>query len=96
MGKGGQKTAAAPAEASAPITKVNVGPMKLDHLHTEELKKWAKAYGVNAEAERDQLLSALVNSGNLRKRTPCEPVSQVLASPILFLCNTTFFFTAII
>ena len=68
MGKGGQKTASAPAEGSAPVAKINVGPMKLDHLHTEELKKWAKAYGVDAEAERDQLLSSLVRKDRKRER----------------------------
>ena len=66
MGKGGQKVVVAPADAVSSQEKkvlpekVSLGPMKLAHLHTEELKKWAKAYGINAEAERDDLLSALV------------------------------------
>ena len=68
MGKGGEKTASAPAPsegtASAPVKTINVSAaptkMKLEHLHTEELKKWAKAYGIDAEADRDQLLSSLV------------------------------------
>lgn len=62
MGKGGQKIAATPVEGTATQEKVKLGPMKLDHLHTEELKKWAKAYGVNAEAERDVLLTSLVKT----------------------------------
>ena len=62
MGKGGQKVTVVPADASASQEKVALGPMKLDHLHTEELKKWAKAYGVNAEVERDSLLVALVSN----------------------------------
>ena len=62
MGKGGQKVTVVPADASASQEKVALGPMKLDHLHTEELKKWAKAYGVNAEVGRDSLLVALVSN----------------------------------
>jgi len=46
MGKGGEKTQ-------------NVGPMKLDHMPTEELRKWAKQYGENSEADRDVLLKSL-------------------------------------
>ena len=34
-------------------------PMKLDHMPTEELRKWAKAYNENSEAERDILLNKL-------------------------------------
>jgi hypothetical protein len=60
MGKGGQKVAAVAVESSATEQKVVVVPMKLDHLETEELKKWAKAYGVDTEAERDVLLASLV------------------------------------
>lgn len=69
MGKGGQKVTEAPVEAATAATKatpvavkVALGPMKLDHMHTEELKKWAKAYGVNSEADRDTLLSSLVSA----------------------------------
>jgi hypothetical protein len=62
MGKGGQKIVAVAAESSATEQKVVVVPMKLDHLETEELKKWAKAYGVDAEAERDVLLVSLVRT----------------------------------
>jgi hypothetical protein len=57
MGKGGQKVSSVAAQL--PTEKVSVAPMKLAHLHTEELKKWAKAYGVNPEFERDVLLSTL-------------------------------------
>ena len=68
MGKGGQKVAVAPVDATSSIEKtasqekIYSKPMKLAHLHTEELKKWAKAYGVNAEVERDDLLTALVRN----------------------------------
>ena len=34
--------------------------MKLDKMPTEELKKWALAYGMSGEAERDELLEQLV------------------------------------
>lgn len=60
MGKGGQKVADVVVDAAS-TKKAFLGPMKLAHLHTEELKKWAKAYGVDAETERDVLLSALVS-----------------------------------
>lgn len=60
MGKGGQKVAAVAVESTATEQKVVVVPMKLDHLETAELKKWAKAYGVDAEVERDALLVSLV------------------------------------
>ena len=68
MGKGGQKITVAPADAASstqktvPQEKTCSKPMKLAHLHTEELKKWAKAYGVNAEVEREDLLTALVRN----------------------------------
>ena len=76
MGKGGQKVVDAPVEATTtavkdtPVAvKVALGPMKLDHMHTEELKKWAKAYGVNPEADRDTLLSSLVKCMTLLHRS---------------------------
>lgn len=63
MGKGGQKVADVIIKES-PIQKeiVKAYPMKLNHLNTDELKKWAKAYGVNSDSERDVLLAALVNN----------------------------------
>lgn len=60
MGKGGQKVSDVAVQASSTQEKISIGPMKLDHMHTEELKKWAKAYGVPAEVERDVLLTSLV------------------------------------
>lgn len=33
--------------------------LKLEHMATEELRKWAKAYGENAESSRDELLKKL-------------------------------------
>ena len=68
MGKGGQKVTVAPVDAASstektvPQEKICSKPMKLAHLHTEELKKWAKAYGVNAEVKREDLLTALVRN----------------------------------
>jgi hypothetical protein len=61
MGKGGQKVADVVIKES-PIQKevVKVYPMKLNHLNTEDLKKWAKAYGQDSEADRDALLASLV------------------------------------
>jgi hypothetical protein len=53
MGKGGEKS-----------TKAAVaGTYKLEKMETEELRKWAKAYGVNAkEDDRETLLKELVSS----------------------------------
>lgn len=61
MGKGGQNVADVVIKES-PIQKdlVKVYPMKLNHLNTEDLKKWAKAYGQDSEADRDVLLASLV------------------------------------
>jgi len=50
MGKGGQKLSKIP----------NVErKLKLEHMPTEELRKWAKAYGVDSEKERIALLKEL-------------------------------------
>ena len=55
MGKGGEAATTANA-----VKK----PYLLEKLSTEELRKWAVAYGVNAksEADRDFLLRELVSS----------------------------------
>lgn len=34
---------------------------KLGHLSTEELRKWSRAYALNEELERDELLQQLVS-----------------------------------
>jgi len=49
--------------------------LKLDSMPTEELRKWAKAYGVDAEKERKALLEELnaFADGILDKRRPCNP-----------------------
>lgn len=53
MGKGGQKLSKIP----------NVErKLKLEHMPTEELRKWAKAYGVDSEKERIALLKELVRN----------------------------------
>lgn len=68
MGKGGQKNTSSAAidakSAKAPTAKVveNGGPQKpfkLEHMPTEELRKWAKQYGLDDESEREQLLKEL-------------------------------------
>lgn len=49
------------AKSSSSASKGN-RKMKLEKMPTEELKKWAIAYGFNAESERDVLLAELVNN----------------------------------
>lgn len=53
MGKGGQRN-----------TEVAVSSggkkLKLDHMETEVLRKWAKAYGVKDDLDREKLLIELV------------------------------------
>ena len=56
MGIGGQSNVTASKKAGRKF--------KLDNMPTEELRKWAKAYGLkNPEADRDVLLSDLVRIG---------------------------------
>ncbi len=59
MGRGGEKVV--DKSAKAPASKSSK-KMKLEHMPTEELKKWALAYGVDAEKDRDALLAELVRS----------------------------------
>jgi len=56
MGKGGEQS----SKASNPARK-----FKLAHMADEELRKWAKAYGVNADLEREKLLAELVSSSSI-------------------------------
>ena len=51
MGKGGEQVVGAGKKSQQ---------LKLDSMPTEELRKWAKAYGVDAEKERKALLEELV------------------------------------
>lgn len=53
MGKGGE---------SAALKKVSTGQWQLEKLSTEELRKWAVAYGVKVEDNREALLKALVRA----------------------------------
>ena len=54
MGKGGQ--------SEVKISKkVVVRKTKLDKMPTEELRKWAKAYGRNSEVDREKLIEDLVS-----------------------------------
>eukprot|EP01031_Cornospumella_fuschlensis_P048943 gene48943-59923_t len=46
MGKGGQRNVDAAVSSGGK-------KLKLDHMETEELRKWAKAYGVNDDLERE-------------------------------------------
>lgn len=52
MGKGGQQLLKQEKKSS-------VESSRLSHLHTEELKKWAKQYGENSDASRETLLALL-------------------------------------
>jgi hypothetical protein len=53
MGKGGQSNVTASKKAGRKF--------KLDNMPTEELRKWAKAYGLkNPEGDREALLADLV------------------------------------
>lgn len=67
MGKGGEKSAAKAAVSSdnlaaakQPTTEKIVKNYKLSKMPNEELKKWARAYGYDAELDREVLLAALV------------------------------------
>ena len=51
MGKGGE---------SAALKQASTRQWQLEKLSTEELRKWAAAYGVKAEDKREALLQALV------------------------------------
>jgi hypothetical protein len=48
MGKGGENTVS------------QQQPFKLNSYSTEELRKWAKAYGIDDDKERESLLKELV------------------------------------
>lgn len=50
MGKGGEQS----------VSTGNKKPLKLDHLETEVLRKWAKAYGLKEDKDRKVLLEELV------------------------------------
>ena len=52
MGKGGEQSVSA--------SNKNKKPLKLDHLETEVLRKWAKAYGLKDDKDRKVLLEELV------------------------------------
>jgi hypothetical protein len=49
MGKGGENTVSQQRQ-----------PFKLNSYSTEELRKWAKAYGIDGDKERESLLKELV------------------------------------
>jgi hypothetical protein len=53
MGKGGEQSV-------GKSSGVQGKPLKLDSMPTEELRKWAKAYGINSEKDREWLLKELV------------------------------------
>lgn len=54
MGKGGEQNLTAKMAATSSTKK-----FALDHMPTEELRKWAKAYGVKEDLEREVLLAEL-------------------------------------
>ena len=55
MGKGGEKST---KTDSVPASSKK---LKLEHMATEELRKWAKAYGFKEDEEREKLLIELVS-----------------------------------
>ena len=58
MGKGGEQSI---GKTTASKQKVQY---KLEHMPTEELRKWAKAYGVNNEKDRQYMLAELVRGSS--------------------------------
>lgn len=54
MGKGGE------SDVKIDAKKVVILQTKLDKLPTEELRKWATAYGTNPEAERNEIIKSLL------------------------------------
>mmetsp|Transcript_30703 Transcript_30703/g.42035 ORF Transcript_30703/g.42035 Transcript_30703/m.42035 type:complete len:459 (+) Transcript_30703:107-1483(+) len=82
MGKGGeQQTKNAKVSVSNTDQK-----LKLCKLSTEELRKWAKAYGMNAEASRDELLVSL-NPLAVGILDPLRPANLPLEPPTFTLTN---------
>lgn len=65
MGKGGEQSVSAGSKK----------PLKLDHLETEVLRKWAKAYGLKEDKDRKVLLEELnpFADGILDKNRPANP-----------------------
>ena len=59
MGKGGEQS------VSKNVDKQSSRKLKLEHMPTEELRKWAKAYNVNSDKDRHYLLEELVSNGVL-------------------------------
>ena len=57
MGKGGEQS------VSKNFDKQSSGKLKLEHMPTEELRKWAKAYNVDSDKDRHYLLEELVSIG---------------------------------
>jgi hypothetical protein len=53
MGKGGDQSVTKPSSGKSQ-------KLRLEHMQTEELRKWAKAYGINSDKDRDFLLKELV------------------------------------
>jgi hypothetical protein len=56
MGKGGEQSSKVKEVSACAQHK-----LKLNQLATEELRKWAKSYGLPADLDRDSLLVQLVN-----------------------------------
>lgn len=54
MGKGGQQSVGKKANGKKDTT------MKLEHMPVEELRKWANAYGIVCDKDKDALLKDLV------------------------------------
>ena len=57
MGKGGEQS------VSNNVGNQSSKKLKLEHMPTEELRKWAKAYNVNSDKDRQYMLQELVSTG---------------------------------
>jgi hypothetical protein len=60
MGKGGEQNAEKEVRAAAHSASFEKKRARLNSLQTEELRKWATAYGVKSADDRDALLNELV------------------------------------
>lgn len=69
MGKGGEQPV-----ANATSGKKAFKALKLEHMPTEELRKWAKAYNVDSEKKREDLLQLLVRIMSMFLSTSDQPL----------------------
>lgn len=60
MGKGGEQSADKDVRAANHSASFDKRRARLNSLETEQLRKWATAYGVKCADDRDTLLNELV------------------------------------